>query len=335
MATTNVSSTLVTTAQELKEFLSTISASNTLYLDLEGKSLGRHGTICIISILVYPEQSVQLIDVTTLGKATFTTTSDNKNTLKSILEDSNIVKCLWDCRNDADALLALYQVSINGVVDIQLLENATRSGPKTYLCGLAKAIDMDLKLKYTDRVLWTATKNAVSAEMANDVFAKRPMDDKTFQYCVNDIIHLPALRALYSSRLTSDWAAKVKDAIKNRLAEIRSPHYQPESDKKKFGPWDLSNGKKTLSWDEWEDLLQDQAEDEAQGWDELENILQDQAEDEAQGWDELENILQDQAEDAAQGSNDFDDRYDDYDDLCGQTDDPCYGGAFDECWDKY
>ncbi|KAE9961965.1 hypothetical protein BLS_001072 [Venturia inaequalis] len=238
MPTANSSSVLISTIPKLKDFVSTISASSTLYVDLEGKSLGRYrGTICIISILVYPEQVVRLVDVTTLGKAAFSTTGTNGKTIKSILEDSSIVKCIWDCHNDAAALLALYQISINGVSDIQLLENATRAGNKSHFCGLAKAIETDLKLKHTDRALWTATKNAVTAKMSTNVFAKRPMDDETVRYCVNDLVHLPALRALYLSRLEGGWAAQVEDATKNRLRKAQSSRYKPQSEDKRFGPF--------------------------------------------------------------------------------------------------
>lgn len=77
-----------------------------------------------------------LIDVLALGKEAFATASNNGKTLKSILEDPNIPKCAWDVRNDADALWALYDVGLASVIDIQLLENASRVGDKTYICGL-------------------------------------------------------------------------------------------------------------------------------------------------------------------------------------------------------
>ncbi|KAE9991057.1 hypothetical protein EG327_000596 [Venturia inaequalis] len=239
MATANSLSVLISTTQELKDFVSTISASNTLYLDLEGKSLGRHGTICIISILVYPEQVVRLVDVTTLGKAAFSTTGTNGKTIKSILEDSSIVKCLWDCRNDADALFALYQVSIAGVTDIQLLENATRKGAKTYLCGLAKAIELDLQLNWSDRRRWQDTKKAVNGLMSQDVFAARPMERNTIDYCVNDLVHLPTLLNAYTARLKTlpSWSAKIRDATALRIQEAHSKGYEPQSEQKKFGPW--------------------------------------------------------------------------------------------------
>lgn len=136
MVSTNYASILISTAQELKDFISTISASNSLYIDLEGKNLGRNGTICIVSILVYSEKVVRLDDVTTLGTEAFTITGANGKTIKSILENNHIQKCIWDVRNDADALFSLYQVCLACVTDIQLLENATRTSHETYLCGL-------------------------------------------------------------------------------------------------------------------------------------------------------------------------------------------------------
>jgi len=79
---------------ELEAFLSTIPSSSTLYLDLEGNSLSRHGTISLITILVYPQKVVRLIDVLVLGKSAFITASNSGKTLKSIFEDPDIPKCL-------------------------------------------------------------------------------------------------------------------------------------------------------------------------------------------------------------------------------------------------
>jgi len=47
---------------------------------------------------------IGLIDVLVLGKQAFTTVSNNRKALKSILEDPDIPKCAWDVRNDADVL---------------------------------------------------------------------------------------------------------------------------------------------------------------------------------------------------------------------------------------
>jgi len=47
---------------------------------------------------------VRLIDVLVLGKQAFTMVSNNRKTLKFILEDPDIPKCAWDVRNDTDVL---------------------------------------------------------------------------------------------------------------------------------------------------------------------------------------------------------------------------------------
>jgi exonuclease 3'-5' domain-containing protein 1 len=93
MTTSALTATLISAVAELEAFLSSIPPSSTLYLDLEGNCLSRHGTISLITILIYPQRVVRLIDVLVLGKLAFTTVSNNGQTLKSILEDPDIPKC--------------------------------------------------------------------------------------------------------------------------------------------------------------------------------------------------------------------------------------------------
>lgn len=136
--------TVISTEDSLRAFLSSFSVtplpSTTLYLDLEGANLARDGTLSLITILCQPQNTVYLVDVATLGSRAFTTIVSlfpNSNlSLKSILEGSETLKCLWDVRNDADALFSLYGVKLANVLDIQLLENASRAGDKTFLRGL-------------------------------------------------------------------------------------------------------------------------------------------------------------------------------------------------------
>jgi exonuclease 3'-5' domain-containing protein 1 len=87
---------LISSVPELVGFLSSIPSSSTLYLDLEGKNLSRNGTISIITILIYPQKIVYLIDILALGERAFTTISSTRKqgkTFKSIFEDPGITKC--------------------------------------------------------------------------------------------------------------------------------------------------------------------------------------------------------------------------------------------------
>jgi len=239
MTTSASTPTLVSSVLELEAFLSSIPPSSTLCLDLEGYCLSRHGTISIITILIHPQHVVRLIDILVLGESAFTTASNNGKTLKSIFEDPNIPKYVWDVRNDADALWALYGVGLVGVTDIQLLENASRTGDKTYIRGLDKCVQFDLRLKlgFSKINRWIQTKKEVQSLMPANVFASRPMDAKTVQYCANDVIHLPDLHDLYWSRMQSDWRARAMEESARRVVEAHSRWYDPQSPAKRLGPW--------------------------------------------------------------------------------------------------
>jgi len=176
-----LSPTLISSPPDLLAFLSSIPQPSTLYLDLEGKNLCRNGTLSIMTILVHPTRITSLIDVQTLGNSAFITPSANGKTLKAILEDPYTSKYLWDVRNDADALWAHYQVRLAGVTDLQLLENASRTGDKTYIRGLDTCVKKDLRLKFMEVHRWIKTKKDVRASMPNDIFARRPLNAETMQ----------------------------------------------------------------------------------------------------------------------------------------------------------
>ncbi|KAM0261939.1 hypothetical protein ACHAQJ_001942 [Trichoderma viride] len=244
---------LISTSTQLQTFLSSISPSNTLYVDCEGNNLSRHGTISLITILVQPQGLIRLIDILTLGKASFTTASRDGKTLKSIFETPSITKCFWDVRNDADALWALYRVNLFGVVDIQLLENASRAGDRKFVHGLDKSVQRDLSLGFMELHHWIRIKKETKSLMSNDIFTVRPMDPKTAQYCTNDVIHLPALHQMYLRRLLANWQVKVKEESARRVSEAHSPLYEPQSRAKALGPWP------TLTFDQMLEKMEDQA----------------------------------------------------------------------------
>jgi exonuclease 3'-5' domain-containing protein 1 len=114
-------------------------------------------------VLVYPGKVTKLIDVITLKIKAFTTISSNdmRCSLKSIFENKNIKKPIWDVRNDADALFAHHGVGFAGSVDLQLWKNASRPPQvhKTFVSGLGNVIRRDLKLEPQVLQNWIETKN--------------------------------------------------------------------------------------------------------------------------------------------------------------------------------
>ncbi|QPC74615.1 hypothetical protein HYE68_005367 [Fusarium pseudograminearum] len=266
MATPAMSPILISTLPDLLSFISSISQSSTLYLDLEGNNLSRNGNLTIITVLIHPTRVTGLIDVQTLGNSAFTTPTSSGNTLKSILEDTRTTKRLWDVRNDADALWAHHQIRLAGVTDIQLLENASRAGDKTYVRGLDICVEKDLGLNAMEVQRWTRTKREVKALMQNDIFARRPLDAKTMQYCVNDVLYLPALYSAYAKRTDGQWMKKVMDESARRVVDACGPSYEPQSKAKKLGPWGAGSGsgsgKRVLTLEEALDRWDDQRVDE-------------------------------------------------------------------------
>jgi exonuclease 3'-5' domain-containing protein 1 len=100
-----------------------------MYIDLEGPNLCRHGSISIFTLLVDTGVStgrVYLIDVQKLGAEAFGTPGTEGKTLRDILQNEQTPKVFFDVRNDSDALYAHFDVALQGIEDVQLMESATR-----------------------------------------------------------------------------------------------------------------------------------------------------------------------------------------------------------------
>ncbi|KAK0674505.1 ribonuclease H-like domain-containing protein [Cercophora samala] len=235
---------LIDHSSALKDFLAIINPSKTLYLDLEGTNLSRHGTLDLISVLIYPDPKVRIIDVKTLGNDAFTTPSrkDNKTTLQSVFENKSIRKYLWDVRNDADALKSLHNVGLSGVIDLQLLENMTRPGNSLFIMGLKQAIESDLDLSDQEKTNWVKCKRDIGTRLnsgALGLFSRRPLTSDIIQYCAGDVRYLPLLKKAYEERcaLTPDWLKRLKKASARRVQESHLPGYKPNGRSKRYGPW--------------------------------------------------------------------------------------------------
>jgi exonuclease 3'-5' domain-containing protein 1 len=214
-----------------------------LYLDIEGVKLCRHGSISIIQLLVVPQNRTYLIDIHTLKDAAFNTPGATGQTLKHILEAETIPKVFFDVRNDSDALFAHFEINLAGIQDLQLMELATRRHSKRFLSGLAKCIDYDLRLTFAEKSAWTATKtrgkNLFAPEKGGsyEVFNQRPLSEVIALYCTQDVQFMPMLWNTYSERLTTSWATKVATETEVRVRSSQSKGYQPNGSHKSFGPW--------------------------------------------------------------------------------------------------
>lgn len=211
-----------------------------LYLDLEGTNLSRTGTASILTILIHrpgSNDNTYLVDLKTLGSAAFTTANISGKTLASILESPTAPKVFFDVRNDSDALHYHFGICLRGVVDIQLLENASRSpqAPKRLLHGLKRCIEHDLYFSPVQRNAWKAVKYQGRKTMD---FDERPLSEAVRTYCAGDVRYMPRMWQLYSGRLEGKWNDMVADETERRVELSQSPGYEPHGRHKVLGPWE-------------------------------------------------------------------------------------------------
>jgi len=109
----------------LDNLISLIINSPSLYLDLKEVKLGCHSSISIFSLYILSRKKIYLIDIHCLETTAFSTTNSSATFLKTILESSTIPKVIFDICNDSDALFSHYEISVDGIKDLQLMKLAT------------------------------------------------------------------------------------------------------------------------------------------------------------------------------------------------------------------
>ncbi|KAL9622571.1 MAG: hypothetical protein Q9160_003068 [Pyrenula sp. 1 TL-2023] len=213
-----------------------------LYLDLEGINLSRHGTISILQIHV-PPNDTYLIDIHTLGATAFETSGTEGVTLKQILESAEIPKVIFDVRNDSDALHALFGIRLAGMQDLQLMELATRTRSMMYVNSLGQCIESHAGLSVSDTLEWKAVKDAgirlflPQKGGSYEVFNARPLAEEVRVYCVQDVVHMPTLWTFYSTRLTPYWKDRVDTETKNRVTASMGASFNGKGKHMRYGPW--------------------------------------------------------------------------------------------------
>jgi exonuclease 3'-5' domain-containing protein 1 len=214
-----------------------------IYVDVEGVKLSRDGTVSIVQFFVLPTNHTYLVDIHTLGENAFSTRGANGQDLKEILESESIPKAFFDVRNDSDALYSHFRINLAGIQDIQLMELATRTFSKRYLCGLSKCIEKELSMTAEELQSWQSTKdkglNLFAPERGGsyEVFNTRPLSEIIVLYCIQDVQYLPRLWHTYQSKLTRKWALKVESATKERVDVSKTESYVGHGKQKALGPW--------------------------------------------------------------------------------------------------
>jgi exonuclease 3'-5' domain-containing protein 1 len=218
-----------------------------LYIDLEGVKLGRRGSISILSLYLATTKKVYLVDIHIPGGTALSTRNGAGDSLKTILEASIIPKVFFDIRNNSDALFSHYQISVDGVKDLQLMELSTRIFSKKYVAGQAKCIQNCDTISSVVKAEWHLSKDGAGRLHDSKkggryvIFNERPMKPEIEQYCARDEALLPELCNVNSARLRPAGQALSEVNVRTATAEqariSKSTTYDGEARSNVLGPW--------------------------------------------------------------------------------------------------
>ncbi|KAJ5889290.1 hypothetical protein N7504_010100 [Penicillium tannophilum] len=259
-----------------------------LFIDLEGIQLGRHGSISIMALYISSKKRVYLIDIYRLGKEAFSTINSDGKSLKNILESPDILKVLFDVRHASDAFFGLYGVSVDGIRDVQLMELGTRTGSKDLLAGLKKCVETDSTITQTEKTAWGRTKDHArqvfdpSLGGRHEVFNERPIRQVIAEYCAGNVTLLPDLFNVYSAKLhpprETFWRVHILEATKELIKLSKNPRFDGASPANVHGPWDKESIEQAI--DEWNDDIMLEAMNEQEDHDkEFRHIMDCEEED--------------------------------------------------------
>lgn len=112
----------------MDEAVAQCASCDVIAVDCEGVNMSRVGPVTLLQVAT--DTDAYLFDVQAMGRACFEMVSDaavtNGANLKSVLEDPKVVKLMFDCRVDSDALFHQHGVSLQNVFDVQLADVAAR-----------------------------------------------------------------------------------------------------------------------------------------------------------------------------------------------------------------
>lgn len=167
-------------------------------VDLEGRSLGRDGSICIVTLATI--SCVYIIDIVRLGPGALQPAS---SLLRKILESNRITKLMFDCRADCDALYHIYNVRMRHVCDLQVAACSTGRFGRKWLPSLTQVLSKLQLITNTDEAIKEAGKKFFDPSKGGSYsnWERRPLMNSLREYCFVDVKYFFRLRTLLYKHL--------------------------------------------------------------------------------------------------------------------------------------
>jgi len=210
--------------EALRACAEALRAAAVVAVDCEGVLMSRTGPVTVLQCAT--KEVIYLIDVQDLGSDAFG--ARGSGGVRDVLESPDILKLMFDCRMDSDALFHQFDVRLEHVLDVQLLDVAARRSlgklidrvpgiakcAGTHLTSAETAVADDLKVR---------VKKMYSVEEST-LWATRPLTDDVRRYAALDVWLLIRLHAKMKNDFREDreeWIARTFKASARRVLEFR------------------------------------------------------------------------------------------------------------------
>ncbi|XP_060684628.1 piRNA biogenesis protein EXD1 [Hemiscyllium ocellatum] len=185
-----------------------IKKQSAIGVAVEGIDICRFGKLCLIQIATVNQ--IYLFDIFLLGPVAF------KNGLKMILEDSDILKVIHDCRLVSDCLYHQYRVDLTNVFDTQVadvLQFSLETGGLLPSCvsTLEECLVRHLSLS-TPKALFLQH-SACAAKENPKVWTCRPLPTGLMQRAGLEVMYLLSLRSVLMDKLMMDFTTQVDNYL--------------------------------------------------------------------------------------------------------------------------
>ncbi|XP_032882478.1 piRNA biogenesis protein EXD1 isoform X1 [Amblyraja radiata] len=181
-----------------------IKQQNVIGVALKGINICRFGKLCWIQIST--KYRIYCFDIFLLGAATF------RNGLKMILEDSNILKVIHNCRLVSDCLYHQYQVDLTNVFDTQVADvmqfyKETGGLLPSCVSTLEECLVRHLGLSRTK--IRSLQHSACALKVNPKVWSCRPLPRHLLQSAGMEVMLLLSLRTVLMDKLMMDFTTQV------------------------------------------------------------------------------------------------------------------------------
>lgn len=202
------------TREDIEDAVRDLETSSELYLDMEGKDLGRDGSLSLIQIFSgKPGSNVYVFDVFV--------NPDAPSLLRPLLESRNHEVFTWDPRADSDVLYHQYGgIKMERVICLQLAETALdrqHGLVRAYVHGLGKVLEQHLPSSVAFSAAQIKKEGRAIMSEDNACFTKRPLPESLIQYAANDIAFLPDLKKQIWSYLSPHYRSWVTTKSRERV----------------------------------------------------------------------------------------------------------------------